>query len=225
MQTIAAGLAHGAHSVLANPISPDHLLSGSGALLVLAAVLFAECGLLVGFFLPGDTLLFAAGISLATGRITTSLGAFLIVAPIAAIAGNLVGYWIGYRAGPVVFDRPDSRLFRPEYVTRSHAFFERFGSWTIILGRFVPIVRTVATVMAGVGRMRFSAYVVYTIIGGVIWSDGVLLLGHQLGKIKFVQDNKGYIDYAVIVVVALSLVPALIHYRQSRSKPRYPVSE
>jgi membrane-associated protein len=225
MQMIAAGLAHGANGVLANPISPDHLLSGSGALLVLAAVLFAECGLLVGFFLPGDTLLFAAGISLATGRITTSLGAFLIVAPIAAIAGNLVGYGIGYRAGPVVFDRPDSRLFRPEYVTRSHAFFERFGSWTIILGRFVPIVRTVASVMAGVGRMRFSAYVVYTIIGGVIWSDGVLLLGHQLGKIKFVQDNKGYIDYAVIVVVALSLVPALIHYRQSRGKPRYPVSE
>jgi membrane-associated protein len=213
MQTIAAGLAQGA---LANPISPDHLLSGSGALLVLAAVLFAECGLLVGFFLPGDTLLFAAGISLATGEITSSLGAFLIVAPVAAILGNLVGYWIGYRAGPVVFDRPNSRLFRPEYVTRSHAFFERFGSWTIILGRFVPIVRTVATVMAGVGRMRFSAYALFTMIGGVLWSDGVLLLGHQLGKIKFVQDKKGYIDYAVIVVVVLSLVPALIHYRQSR---------
>jgi membrane-associated protein len=217
MQSIAAGLAQGA---LANPISPDHLLSGSGALLVLAAVLFAECGLLVGFFLPGDTLLFAAGISLATGKITTSLGAFLIVAPAAAILGNVVGYWIGYRAGPVVFDRPNSRLFRPEYVTRSHAFFERFGSWTIILGRFVPIVRTVATVMAGVGRMRFSTYAVCTIIGGVLWSDGVLLLGHQLGKIKFVQDNKGYVDYAVIVVVVLSLLPALIHYRQSRKAQR-----
>jgi membrane-associated protein len=228
MHMIAAGLAHGATGVVevtANPISPDHLLSGSGALFVLAAVLFAECGLLVGFFLPGDTLLFAAGISLATGKITSSLGSFLIVAPIAAVAGNVVGYWIGYRAGPVVFDRPDSRLFRPEYVTRSHAFFERFGSWTIIVGRFVPIVRTVATVMAGVGRMRFSAYVIYSIVGGVIWSDGVLLLGHQLGKIKFVQDNKGYIDYAVVVVVVLSLLPALIHYRQGRSKPRHPVGE
>ncbi len=222
MQTIAAGLAQG---TLANPISPDHLLSGSGALVVLAAVLFAECGLLVGFFLPGDTLLFAAGISLATGKITSSLASFLIVAPIAAVLGNLVGYWIGYRAGPVVFDRPNSRLFRPEYVTRSHAFFDRFGSWTIVLGRFVPIVRTVATVMAGVGRMRFSAYALFTIIGGVIWSDGVLLLGHQLGKIKFVQDNKGYIDYAVIVVVVLSLVPALIHYRQGRGKAPRPVND
>jgi membrane-associated protein len=208
-----------AHTVLANPISPDHLLSGSSALFILAIVLFAECGLLVGFFLPGDTLLFAAGVSLATGKITTSLAAFLIVAPVAAILGNLVGYWIGYRAGPVVFDRPNSRLFRPEYVVRSHAFFERFGSWTIILGRFVPIVRTVASVMAGVGRMRLSAYVVYTIVGGIIWTDGVLLLGHQLGKIKFVQDNKGYIDYAVVLLVVLSLLPAAIHYLRGRRRP------
>jgi membrane-associated protein len=216
---------HPMATVLANPISPDQLLSGSGALLILAIVLFAECGLLVGFFLPGDTLLFAAGISLAIGAITSSLAAFLIVAPIAAIAGNLVGYWIGYRAGPIVFDRPNSKFFRPEYVTRSHRFFERYGAWTIILGRFVPIVRTVATVMAGVGRMRFSQYALYSTIGGVIWADGILLLGHQLGKIKFVQDNKGYIDYAVIVVVVLSLLPAAIHYLKSRKTPQDPVSD
>lgn len=208
--------------LLANPISPDTLLSGSGALIVLAIVLFAECGLLVGFFLPGDTLLFAAGISIATGRITTPLAAFLVVAPLAAILGNLVGYVIGYRAGPMVFDRPNSRLFRPEYVTRSHAFFERYGSWTVIIGRFVPIVRTVATVMAGVGRMRFSLYVLYSVIGGIVWADGMLLLGHQLGKIKFVQQHKGWIDYLVIVVVVLALVPSAVHYvqvRRSRRKP------
>jgi membrane-associated protein len=204
--------------LLANPISPDTLLSGSAALLVLAVILFAECGLLVGFFLPGDTLLFAAGISIATGAIHTSLAAFLIVAPIAAILGNLVGYWIGYRAGPVVFDRPDSRLFRPEYVARSAAFYERFGSWTIIVGRFVPIVRTVATVMAGVGRMRFGLYALYSTIGGILWADGVLLLGHQLGKIKFVRDNKGYIDYLVIAVVVLSLLPVAVHYLQGRRR-------
>jgi membrane-associated protein len=204
--------------LLANPISPDNLLTGSGALLVLAIVLFAECGLLIGFFLPGDTLLFAAGISLATGRLTTPLGAFLVVAPVAAIAGNLVGYWIGYRAGPVVFQRPDSRFFRPEYVVRSREFYERFGSWTVIIGRFVPIVRTVATVMAGVGRMRFARYALYSTIGGIVWADGVLLLGDQLGKIKFVQDNKGYIDYAVIAVVVLSLLPAGFHYWQGRRR-------
>jgi len=202
--------------LLANPISPDSLLSGSGALLVLAIVLFAECGLLIGFFLPGDTLLFAAGISIATGTITSSLTSFLIVAPIAAVAGNLVGYAIGYRAGPVVFHRPNSRFFRPEYVDRAHRFFERFGSWTIILGRFVPIVRTFATVMAGVGRMRFSLYALCSVIGGVVWADGVLLLGHQLGKIKWVQEHKGWIDYAVIAVVVLALVPTAVHYWQTR---------
>jgi membrane-associated protein len=203
-------------AVLANPISPDTLLSGSGALAVLAVVLFAECGLLVGFFLPGDTLLFAAGISIATHSITGSLASFLVVAPIAAIAGNALGYWIGYRVGPVVFDRPNSRLFRPEYVERSQRFYQRYGTWTVVLGRFVPIVRTVATVMAGVGRMRFSLYLLWSTVGGVIWADGVLLLGHQLGKIKFVQQNKGYVDYAVVAVVVLSLLPALFHYLQGR---------
>jgi membrane-associated protein len=206
--------------LLANPLSPDTLLSGSAALLVLAGILFAECGLLVGFFLPGDTLLFAAGISISTGAIKTPLLAFLIVAPLAAILGNLVGYWIGYRAGPVVFDRPDSRMFKPEYVTRAHDFFERFGSWTIIIGRFVPIVRTVATVMAGVGRMRFSVYALYSVIGGILWADGVLLLGHQLGKIEWVRAHKGWIDALVVVVVVIGLVPAAIHYFQGRSRRR-----
>jgi membrane-associated protein len=206
--------------LLANPISPDNLLSGSAALLVLAIVLFAECGLLIGFFLPGDTLLFAAGISVETGTISSSLGSFLVVAPAAAIAGNLVGYAIGYRAGPVVFDRPDSRLFRPEYVTRSHLFFERYGSWTIIIGRFVPIVRTVATVMAGVGRMRFSLYALYTVIGGIAWADGVLLLGHQLGKIEFVRSHKGWVDALVLVVIVLAFIPAAMHYWQGRRARR-----
>jgi membrane-associated protein len=204
--------------ILANPISPDTLLSGSAALLVLAIILFAECGLLIGFFLPGDTLLFAAGIGIATGAISTPLAAFLIVAPIAAILGNLVGYWIAYRAGPVVFDRPNSRIFRPEYVARSHAFYERFGSWTILVGRFVPIVRTVATVMAGVGRMRFALYALYSTIGGIIWADGVLLLGHALGHVKFVRDHKGQIDYLVLVVVVLSLAPVVVHLWQGRRR-------
>jgi membrane-associated protein len=202
--------------LIANPISPDSLLSGSAGLLVLAIVLFAECGLLVGFFLPGETLLFAAGISLEIGTLHSSLAWYLIVAPIAAIAGNLVGYAIGYRAGPVVFDRPNSRLFRPEYVERSHRFFERYGSWTIIIGRFVPIIRTVLTVMAGVGRMRFALYAMYTVIGGILWADGMLLLGHQLGKIQFVRDHKGWVDYAIVAVVVLALIPTVVHYWQSR---------
>lgn len=120
----------------------------------------------------------------------------------------------------MVFDRPNSKVFRPEYVTRAQSFYDRFGTWTIILGRFVAIVRTVATVMAGVARMRFSVYAIYSAIGGILWTDGVLLRGHQMGKIKFVQDNKGKIDYLVIVVVALSLLPVAFHwYRISRKSP------
>src|SRR5262249_6611327 len=114
---------------LANPISPDHLL-GSYGLIGLILIIFAECGLLIGFFLPGDTLLFAAGLKLAVNDTNIDLPplwALLVCLPLAAIAGNLVGYWIGYKAGPAVFDRPNSRLFRPEYVSRSEVFFERYG--------------------------------------------------------------------------------------------------
>jgi membrane-associated protein len=205
--------------VTANPISPHALLSGSAALLVIAIVLFAECGLLIGFFLPGDTLLFAAGIELSTGSIHTPLAAFLVVTPTAALLGNLLGYAIGYRAGPRVFDRPQSRLFRPEYVDRSHRFFERFGSWTIVVGRFVPIVRTVATVMAGVGRMRLSLYTLYSAVGAILWADGVLLLGHALGSVRVVREHESWIDPIVVVVVLLGLVPVAVHYLQARRRP------
>ena len=205
--------------VLANPLSPDTLLSNFG-LAGLAVILFAECGLLIGFFLPGDTILMAAGISLSIGTIHTSMAWFLIVAPLAAVLGNLVGYWIGYRVGPKVFDRPNSKLFRPEYVTRAHAFFERWGILTILIARFVPIVRTVATVMAGTAKMRFSLYLIVSIIGGVIWTVGVLLAGYGLGHVQFVQDHKSYIDYAVIAVVILSLVPAGIHFLQARKRAK-----
>jgi membrane-associated protein len=203
--------------MLANPIGPDSLLDNFG-LAGLAVILFAECGLLIGFFLPGDTLLLTAGIALSIGTIHASLAAYLVVAPIAAIAGNLVGYWIGYRAGPVVFDRPNSRLFRPEYVTRAHAFFERFGWATIFLARFVPIVRTVATVFAGVSKMRFVSYALATLAGGIVWADGVLLLGYALGNVDFVREHKSWIDWIVVLAVVVSLVPTLFHYLRGRRK-------
>ena len=204
--------------ILANPISPDTLLSGSGAQLILAVVLFAECGLLVGFFLPGDTLLFAAGVGVATGAISASLTSLLITAPLAAIAGNLVGYAIGYRAGPIVFDRPRSKLFRPEYVERAQRFYDRFGARTVLIARFVPVVRTVATVMAGVGRMPVLRYAAYSALGGILWSDGMLLLGHALGHVGFVRRNKGYLDYLVLAVVVLSLLPVGVQYLRDRRR-------
>ncbi|WP_375486788.1 DedA family protein [uncultured Jatrophihabitans sp.] len=210
--------------LLANPLNTDSLTSGSGALVVLAIIIFCESGLLIGFFLPGDTVLFAAGVSIATGAIASpeiggsALTSFLIVLPAAAIVGNVVGYVIGYRVGPIVFDRPNSRMFRPEYVDRAHKFFERFGSWTILIGRFIPIVRTLLTVMAGVGRMRFPLFLLWTVVSGIIWTDGMVLFGHQLGQVKFVREHKGDIDYLIIVVVVIGLIPATIHYLQSRRR-------
>ncbi|MEO6502741.1 MAG: DedA family protein [Jatrophihabitantaceae bacterium] len=208
-----------ATQLLANPIAPKSLL-GSYGLIGMALILFAECGLLVGFFLPGDTLLFSAGLLIAINDPSInfpSLPVVLIVLPIAAVAGNLVGYWIGWKAGPKVFDRPQSRLFKPEYVTRSQAFFDRFGRSTIILARFVPVVRTVATVMAGVGRMKFSVYALYSVIGGVLWADGVVLLGRALGHIDFVQKTVApKIDLILVSVVVLSLLPTAVHWWRSR---------
>jgi len=204
----------------ASPLDPSHLLSNYG-LIGLALIIFAECGILLGFFLPGDTLLFSAGLLLATGTITTPLWVFLVVAPIAAVAGNVVGYWIGRKAGPKVFDRPNSRVFRPEYVVRSAAFFDRYGSWTVVLARFVPIMRTVATVMAGVGRMRFSLYLLYSIIGGVLWTTGLILAGYWLGHIGFVRDTvEPLIDPILIGIVVLSLLPVTIHYLHARRADR-----
>lgn len=208
-----------AQQLLANPISPKHLL-GSYGLAGLIVIIFAECGLLVGFFLPGDTLLFSAGLLIAINDPSINLPplwVLLVALPLAAIAGNLAGYWIGRKVGPPVFDRPGSRMFRPEYVERSQTFFDRFGPATVLLARFVPVVRTVATVLAGVGKMRFDLYVVYSIIGGIVWTDGMLLLGRGLGHIKFVRDTIApKIDLILITVVVLSILPTLVHWLRSR---------
>ena len=203
----------------AGALDPTHLIDTFG-LLGLLLIIFAECGLLVGFFLPGDTLLFSAGLLIATGRWDLPVATVAVLAALAAVAGNLVGYWIGRTAGPKVFDRPNSRLFRPEYVTRSEAFFQRFGPVTIVLARFVPIVRTVATVLAGVGKMRFGLFALYSVIGGVLWASGVLLAGYWLGHIEFVRQTvEPLIDPILICVVLASFLPATIHLLRSRRRP------
>ncbi len=211
----------GALNVTAAPafLDTNHLLSTYG-LVGLMIIIFAECGLLVGFFLPGDTLLFSAGLLMSTGTLHVNVWLAVVLVPSAAILGNLVGYWIGYRAGPYVFDRPKSKMFKPEYVERSHAFFERYGAAAVVLARFVPIVRTVATVLAGVSRMRFALYALYSMIGGVVWSGGVLLLGYWLGHIEFVRETiEPLIDPILIGVVLLSVLPALVHWLRSRRQP------
>ena len=191
-----------------NFLNPDQLLKSVG-LIGLLAIIFAECGLLVGFFLPGDTLLFAAGVLIANDSpvLPSSLPLVCLLVCVAAIAGNLVGYWIGRTAGPSVFRRPGSRIFKPEYVERTNAFFDRYGPPAIVLARFVPIVRTFITVMAGVGRMSWPRYVAYSVIGGALWGTGVVLLGYWLGQVAFIADH---IELILVVGVAVAVVPVLV---------------
>jgi membrane-associated protein len=198
-------------------MDPQYLLNTFGLIGVLAIV-FAETGLLVGFFLPGDSLLFTAGLISAGGLAGITLAplwVLVILIPLAAIAGNLVGYWIGHRAGPAVFNRPNSRLFKAEYVEQAHAFFEKYGARTILLARFVPIVRTFATVMAGASRMDFRVYALYSVIGGIVWGAGVTALGHWLGQVDVIRHN---IELFAIVIVVISVVPIGIELLRARRR-------
>jgi membrane-associated protein len=197
-------------------LDPNHLIATFGLIGILV-ILFAECGLLVGFFLPGDTLLFTAGVLVQRESLHESLWLVIALEAAAAIAGNLVGYEIGKRGGPAVFTRPDSRLFKPEYVDRTRHFFDRYGPSAIVLGRFVPIVRTVITVMAGAGRMSYRTYAVYTVIGGILWTAAITLLGYFLGNVDFIANN---IELLVLLGVAVSVVPVLGQLFLSRRKSR-----
>jgi membrane-associated protein len=183
-------------------LDPEVLIETFGTVGLLAIV-FIESGLLVGFFLPGDSLLFTAGLLSANGTLP-DVWVLLITVPVAAIAGDQVGYLIGRKAGPAVFRRPDSRLFRQEYVDRSHYFFERYGPRTVVIARFVPIVRTFVPVMAGVARMKYRIFVTYNIVGGIGWGVGVTLLGYFLGQVDFVRDN---IELIILGIVGLSVLP------------------
>jgi membrane-associated protein len=192
-------------------LDPTHLINTFG-LLGMMAILFAECGLLVGFFLPGDSLLFTAGLLVAQGLLAP-LWVLLLLLPLAAIAGNLLGWWIGRTAGPAVFDRPNSRLFKAQHVQRAREFLARNGVRTIVLARFVPVVRTFATVMAGAARMDFRRFALYSVLAGIAWTTSVTLLGNWLGQVTVVRHH---VELFILGVVALSLVPVALEARRSR---------
>jgi membrane-associated protein len=208
---------HG-HSANTSPVGlgpswldPDVLIETFGTIGVLAIV-FIESGLLVGLLLPGDSLLFTAGLLSAAGTLP-KLWILLVTIPLAAIAGDQVGYMIGRKAGPAVFRRPESRFFRAEYVDRCHAYFERYGARTIVIARFVPIVRTLAPVMAGVGRMNYPTFLKWNIVGGVAWGVGVTTLGYYLGQVEFVKAN---LEPIILGIVLLSVLPIAFELTRSR---------
>lgn len=210
------------HSVVASSLAlgpswmdPQTLLDmlGPYVLVGLCVIIFAECGLLIGFFMPGDSLLFTAGLFVANRFISEPLWLVCLLVTVCAIVGNIVGYGIGYQAGPALFNRPDSRLFKREYVDKTHAFFEKYGPRAVVMARFVPIVRTFITAIAGVGRMDVRKYLTYSTIGGVAWATGVTLLGYWLGRITFVKDH---IDLILVAIVLVSVLPIVIEAAKAR---------
>ena len=196
-------------------IEADFLIETFGMLGILAVV-FVESGLLIGFLLPGDSLLFTAGLLSANGTLP-DLWVLLVTIPLAAIAGDQVGYAIGRKAGPSVFNRPESRFFREEYVERSSEFFERYGARTIIIARFVPIVRTLAPVMAGVSKMNYRTFVTFNVIGGIGWGVSVTTLGYFLGQVEFVKNN---LEPIILGIVALSVLPIAVELLKARRESR-----
>ena len=196
-------------------LAPEYFI-GLG-LVALLVVVFVETGLLIGFFLPGDSLLFTAGLLVAEGTFDIPLWVLLVTVPLAAIAGDQVGYTIGRQAGPRVFNRPDSRLFQQEFVDKAYGYFERYGPRTIVLARFVPIVRTFAPVVAGVSRMHYRTFLTYNVVGGVLWGAGVSALGYFLGQVAFVRSN---VEIIILAIVGLSVLPILFELLRARREHR-----
>jgi len=196
-------------------LNPETLLTNLGdvAFWVVLGIIFAECGLLIGFFLPGDSLLFITGLFIAQNYISMNIWLAALLLIISAVLGNACGYWIGKKAGPALFRKPDSKLFKREYVDKTAGFFEKYGARAIVMARFVPIVRTFITATAGMGRMDFRRFMIFSAIGAVLWAGGVTILGYFLGNIEFVKKN---IELILILVIVISLIPVMVEWVKHR---------
>ncbi|MGI8794600.1 MAG: DedA family protein [Acidimicrobiales bacterium] len=198
-----------------NLLDPASLLKTFGTI-GLFAIIFAESGLLFGFFLPGDSLLFTAGLLASQGKL--NLPVILVGCFVAAVAGDQVGYAFGQRVGPALFRRPNSRLFKQEHLQRADEFFDRHGPKTIVLARFVPIVRTFAPILAGVGKMQYRKFLTFNVAGGLLWAVGITLLGFILGET--IPDIDKYLLPVIAVIVALSIAPVAVELLKARRRKR-----
>ncbi|MGH9666486.1 MAG: VTT domain-containing protein [Bryobacteraceae bacterium] len=191
------------------------VLSGWLSYAFLFGVVFAETGLLVGFFLPGDSLLFTVGVVAGVGELQIST--ICAILAVASVLGDQCGYFIGYRTGPRIFHRSDSLLFKQEYLQRTHAFYEKHGGKTLIYAKFVPIVRTFAPFIAGVGRMRYFRFLSFNVFGGIGWVLLMVLSGYFLGGVPLVRRN---FDKAVLLIVVVSVAPMFVQVIRARIKSR-----
>jgi membrane-associated protein len=186
--------------------------------IVIAAIIFAECGLLVGFFLPGDSLLFTAGLLASQHAVPLDIWVLSAVCGLAAAIGPLVGYWYGKALGPRLFNREDSFFFHKKHLNSAHEFYERHGGKALILARFLPVVRTFAPVVAGIGAMEYRRFVVYTVVGALLWAVGVTWLGFLLGTL--IPDASKYLEYIIAAIVIASVAPTVIHLLRERARSK-----
>jgi membrane-associated protein len=198
-------------------IDPQQLLRSFGTI-GLFLIVFAESGLLIGFFLPGDSLLFTAGLFAAKGDL--NIVVILIGCFVAAVLGDQVGYAFGRKVGPSIFSRPNSKLFKQEYIQRADEFFESHGAKTIVLARFVPVVRTFAPILAGVGSMKYRTFVMYNVLGGFLWAVGVTSLGYFLGEQIGEENIDKYLLPIIAVIIFVSVLPAVIEVLRHRRKAK-----
>ncbi|MFM5951276.1 MAG: DedA family protein [Micrococcales bacterium] len=198
-------------------LNPEYLFATFGQLFFIVACLmiFAETGLLAGFFLPGDSLLFALGLFIASGQIDVPLWLAVVLLAIAAFAGDQTGYWIGRKLGPAVFNKPKSKLFNPKNVDAAHNFFERYGSRAVILAHFVPIMRTFIPVSAGIAKLEWAKFTRYNVIGIAGWAVGVTLLGAALGSNVWVRAN---LELVLIAFVVISFIPIALEVLRNWKK-------
>ncbi|KJL33044.1 DedA family protein [Microbacterium azadirachtae] len=212
------------HAALIPWLDPNVIINGAGpwALAVVLFIIFAETGLLIGFLLPGDTLLIISGLLTHTNHVFgVEIWAVGLLIALAAFLGGEVGYLIGHKGGPAVFERKESGLFSRKNVERTNHFFERFGGLTVILARFVPVVRTFAPVAAGVGHMPWRNYSLYNLIGALIWGFGLTYVGYLIAYIPWIADLvTKYIDVILLGVVALTLAVTVWHYFNERRKAK-----
>ncbi|KKU28691.1 MAG: hypothetical protein UX80_C0009G0003 [Candidatus Amesbacteria bacterium GW2011_GWA2_47_11b] len=203
---------------------PDYILTllkpevfivslGPWALAGITAIVFAESGLFFGFFLPGDSLLFTAGLLASQGYL--NFATLLLVTFPAAVLGDNVGYWFGHKVGPKIFAREDSLLFKKHHLLAAQKFYEKHGTKTIVLARFVPFVRTFAPIVAGAAQMHYSTFMTYNLIGGLLWTVGISSLGYFLGNIPWIHSHY---EAVILLIIFGSIIPIVLHFLKDRKK-------
>lgn len=196
-------------------IDPEKLLR-EGGFYVVVFVIFAETGLFFGFFLPGDYLLFLAGMFVATGKLDVNIYVLIAGLMAAAISGNFTGYWFGRKTGPVLYQRKDSFFFKKKFLKAAEAYYNKQGAFALIMGRFVPIVRTFAPIIAGVVKLDFRKFALYNVVGAVFWIASLTLLGYFLGK-KFEKEINQYLLYIILGFIVITTLPVIIAFLRKRS--------